>query len=133
MRTILDTGPLVALLNRNDQHHAWSVQAFERLTVPVWACEPVLTEASYLTGKPREILSMVRDGVIRIGLAVEEQADAIAKLLVRYAGRMDLADACVVRMSEMTRNCRVFTTDHGDFSVYRRNGRDVIPVIVPER
>jgi predicted nucleic acid-binding protein len=133
VRTILDTGPLVALLNRNDQHHAWSVQAFERLTLPLWACEPVLTEASYLTGRPREILAMVRDGEIRIGLAVEELAVAIAKLLARYPERMDLVDACVVRMSEMARDSRVFTTDHGDFSVYRRNGRDVIPLIAPER
>jgi len=131
LRTILDTGPLVALLNRNDQHHAWTLQALERLSVPLWTCEPVLTEGAYLTGRPAEVLGMVRDGALRIGLSIDAETDAIIKLLTRYRGRMDLADACIVRMSELTRNCRVFTTDRADFSVYRRNGRDVIPLIAP--
>jgi predicted nucleic acid-binding protein len=56
------------------------------------------------------------------------------RLLKKYADRqMDLADACIVRMSELTRDCRVITLDRNDFEVYRRNGRDVIPLIVPPR
>ena len=132
MKTILDTGPLVALLNRADQHHAWTLQALERLSLPLWTCEPVLTEASHLTGRGREILHMLADGQIRIGLELEDQADAVGRLLTRYAGAMDLADACIVRMSELTAKCQVFTTDRRDFRIYRRNGREVIPLLAPK-
>lgn len=132
MKTILDTGPLVALLNRADQHHEWTLAALERLELPLWTCEAVLTEAAHLTGQGGAILDMVSDGKLRIGLAIEEEAAAIAALLKRYRGRMDLADACVVRLTELTRPCRVFTLDRRDFSTYRRNGREVIPLLAPE-
>lgn len=131
MKTILDTGPLVALLNRRDRHHAWTVAALERVALPLWTCEAVLTEAAHLTGAPKAILDMVSTGALCIGLEVDDQAEAIASLLGRYGDRMDLADACVVRMAELTRQCRVFTLDRRDFSVYRRNGRDVIPLLAP--
>ena len=131
MKTILDSGPLVALLNRRDQHHAWAVAAMERVALPLWTCEPVLTEAAHLTGAPKAILEMVSTRALRVGLELEDQAEAIAKLLGRYGDRMDLVDACVVRMAELSRQCRVFTLDRRDFSVYRRNGRDVIPLLAP--
>jgi len=133
VKTILDTGPLVALFNRDDAHHAWTLEALSRMELPLWTCEPVLTEAAYLTGKGKEILRMVSDGKLRIGLELEDQADAIAALMSRYPERMDLADACVVRMSELNKQCRVFTLDRRDFSIYRRNGREVIPLLAPER
>lgn len=131
MKTIVDTGPLVALMNRADRHHAWTLSALESLEAPLWTCEPVLTEAAYLTGRGRAILDMVSSGFLRIGLEIEDQADGIESLLARYGKRMDLADACVVRMSEITRQCRVFTLDRRDFSVYRRNGRNVVPLLAP--
>lgn len=133
MKTILDTGPLVALMNRRDRFHEWTLQAWDGLAAPLWTCEPVLTEAAYLTRKPEAILGMVHDGAVRIGLEIEDQADGISALIARYGARMDLADACVVRMSELTRRCQVFTLDRSDFSVFRRNGRDVIPLLAPGR
>ena len=132
MRIILDTGPLVALLNRRDRHHAWTLRALEAVPPPLWTCEPVLTEAAHLTGAGPQILEMVASGALRIGLDLEAQAPGVAALLRRWGGRMDLADACVARMSELTRRCRVFTLDRRDFSVYRRNGRDVIPLFTPD-
>jgi uncharacterized protein len=132
VRTILDTGPLVALLNRRDRYHSWATRAFGRVTPPLWTCEPVLTEAAHLTGAGREIMEMVSAGALRIGLEIEDQADAIAVLLGRYEEEMDLADACIVRMSELTRSCRVFTLDRRGFSFFRRNGRDVIPLLAPD-
>jgi predicted nucleic acid-binding protein len=75
---------------------------------------------------------MVSSGFLRIALEIEDQADGIESLLARYGKRMDLADACVVRMSELTRQCRVFTLDRRDFAVYRRNGRNVIPLLAPD-
>lgn len=131
MRAILDSGPLVALLNREDRHHAWAQEAFARVQPPLWTCEPVLTEVAHLTGQARELLDMVAEQRLKIGLDLEEQAAATGALLARYGKRMDLADACVVRMSELTKRCVVMTLDRRDFSVYRRNGRDVIPILAP--
>ncbi|MBI2327102.1 pilus assembly protein [Candidatus Curtissbacteria bacterium] len=131
MKTILDTGPLVALINLQDNYHNWTLQILERLSPPLWTCEAVITEASYLTGKGQAILSMLSEGNLQIGLSLAEQSEAVAKLLAHYKDRMDLADACLVRMSELFRNCQVFTLDKRDFSFYRRNGREVIPLLAP--
>ena len=132
MRIVLDTGPLVALMNARDRHHEWARSVFAEISPPFFTCEPVLTEAAHLTGKGSRILSLVARGVLRIGLRVQDQADEIAALLERYAPRMDLADACVVRMTEFRRRSQVLTLDRKDFIVYRRNGRDVIPLLAPD-
>lgn len=131
MKTIIDTGPLVALLNRSDRHHAWTVAVLARIAPPLWTCEAVLTEAAYLTGAGEALLEMVATGVLKIGLELEDQAEAVAKLLHRYGERMDLADACVVRMAELNRRSQVFTLDRRDFSIYRRNGRETIALLAP--
>jgi predicted nucleic acid-binding protein len=132
MKVILDTGPLVAFLNRDDAHHEWATENLRRLPGPLWTCEPVLTEASHLSRRGETVLEMLLEGAFRVGLELETQSDAILKLLNRYSGQMDLADACVVRMTEIFRDSQVFTLDRTDFAIYRRNGRDVIPVIVPQ-
>lgn len=131
MTIILDTGPLVAFFNASDRHHRWALDALSRIVPPLWTCEPVLTEAAHLTGKGQDIVAMLADGTLRVGFELEDQADAVARLLVRYGRRMDLADACVVRMSELRKSCRVFTLDRRDFSYYRRNGREIIPLLTP--
>lgn len=133
MRTLLDTGPLVALLNARDRYHQWTLDALAGMSLPLWTCEPVLTEAAYLTAQGEAILEMVASRQLRIGLDLSEQAAEVAGLLKRYGGRMDLADACIVRMSELTKRCQVFTLDRRDFSVYRRNGREQIPLLAPRR
>ena len=131
MRLIVDTGPLVALLNRRDTLHRWAQEVLAEHPPPIWTCEPVLAEVAYLSARPREVIAMVSEGAIRIGLTVEQQAPSLDRLLQKYAGRMDLADACVVRLSELFRDCLVATTDRQDFRVYRRNGREIIPLVVP--
>lgn len=131
MRTIADTGPLVALLNRRDAFHGWVSDTLKALTAPFLACEPVPTETAYLTGKPAALLEMLDGGGIQSGLRVDEENHGIRRLLSRYGVRMSLADACVVRMSETIRGSRVLTLDRTDFAVYRRNGREVIPIIAP--
>ena len=118
-------------MNRRDRWHDWAVEAFGALEVPLWTCEAVLTEAAYLTGRPRALIERVAAGALRIGLDAEREAAGIEKLLARYGPRMDFADACVVRMSEIHRQSKVMTIDRRDFSVYRRNGREVIPLIAP--
>jgi hypothetical protein len=75
---------------------------------------------------------MIQAGEIVLAFDLASQASSVLALLRKHADRdMDLADACIVRMTELVRDCRVVTLDRADFSVYRRNGRDLIPLIAP--
>ena len=132
MKVILDTGPLIALLNHRDARHDWAVEVMGQFEPPLWTCEAVLAEAAHLTGEPAKIMARVASGALRIGLEIEENAEHLQRLLMRYENRMDLADACIVRMSEIFNDCKVLTLDRKDFSIYRRLGRGVIPIIAPE-
>jgi uncharacterized protein len=132
---LLDTGPLVAWLCRGDRWHRWAADTFATIAPPFVTCEPVLTEACFLYaregGDPGRLLAAVEAGHIRIGLAIEQEAAAIAALLAKYSDApMSLADACVVRLSEVLRDSRVLTLDR-HFTRYRRFGRSVIPLICP--
>jgi predicted nucleic acid-binding protein len=118
-------------MNRRDRWHAWASEALGAIAPPLWTCEAVLTEAAHLTGRPAEIVAKVASGVLRIGLHAGQDAERLERLLTQYAPRMDFADACVVRMSERFTASKVLTLDQRDFGVYRRNGRDVIPLIAP--
>lgn len=132
MKNILDAGPLVALLNRHDAHHRWARGVLEHLGPPFYSCPEAIAEAAALTGQPAAIVEMIEAGEIILCFDLAEQAAGVLSLLKKYADlHMDLADACIVRMSELIRDSQVVTLDRTDFAVYRRNGRDLIPVIVP--
>jgi predicted nucleic acid-binding protein len=103
----------------------------------MYTCEPVLTEACYLlatlAGGSQSVLKMLETGAMRINLHVENELTPIKTLMARYRNvAMSLADACLVRMSELHGAGVVLTLD-SDFIIYRRHGRQVIPVILPKR
>jgi uncharacterized protein len=132
---IVDTGPLVALLNARDEHHSWARSAMEAIEPPMLSCEPVLTEACYLVrklrGGPEAVLDLVTRGVLDVGFRVDAELLALRTMVARHASvPMSLADACLVRMAEMHPRARVLTLDT-DFRVYRRGGRLAIPLIAP--
>jgi len=132
---IVDAGPVVAWLNRDDEHHLWAKEQFGRLKAPLLSCESVLSEASLLLqrggGDASAIPALVRRGVFQIALAIQDEAAALEKLMQRYHDvPMSLADACLVRMSELRDHSMVFTLD-SDFRIYRRHGRLVIPTLLP--
>lgn len=134
---IVDTGPLVALLNGKDTHHAWVVQQLREIQPPMLTCEAVLAEASYLTrqavGARAALIEMLAEGFLNIGIAVADQHSALLAMIRRYADvPMSLADACLVRLCEMHPQSPVLTLD-SDFTVYRKNGRHVIEVLCPLR
>jgi predicted nucleic acid-binding protein len=132
MKNILDAGPLIAALNRRDEYHRWACEILERLGPPFYSCPEAMAEAAAMTGQPAAIMEMIQSEEIILAFDLSEQAAGVLSLLKKYAGRdMDLADACIVRMTELMRDCRVVTLDRLDFAVYRRNGRDLIPVIAP--
>jgi uncharacterized protein len=135
---LLDTGPLVAFFDRSDGDHEWAREQWSQAPVPMLTCEAVLAEAAYLlrehAGLPTgKILVLFERQVISVPFSLKANADPVERLLEKYHDQgMQLADACLVRMSELKRDCRVFTLDKQDFQVYRRFERQVIPLIAPE-
>jgi len=133
---LLDTGPLVSFLASGLRHHAWTVEQWKHLRPPLLTCEPVLTEAAFLLkreGRQADALfALLERGVIRVALAIEEEQAGLRALMNRYRNRpMSLADACLVRLSEIHSLSEVFTLD-SDFRIYRRYGNKVIPVLIPD-
>ena len=134
-RVIVDTGPLVAYVNRRDRWHRWVADQMAALHPPLVTCEAVLTEACFLIqragGRPADLVRKIAQGSLEIGIDLQEDASGIQSLMQRYADTpMSQADACLVRLSERISDCRLFTLDT-DFEHYRRNGRQVIPLLHP--
>ena len=134
-RVLLDTGPLVAFLDRRDRYHTWARAQWAEIEPPLLTCEAVVTEACFLVrdlpGGGTTVVDLVTRGVVRIGYDLQVDAAPTAKLLARYASvPMALADACLVRMAERQPGSRVLTLDR-DFRVYRMLGRRVIPTAMP--
>lgn len=134
-QVIVDTGPLVALLNRNDNAHTWVVQQLRDIQPPMLTCESVLAETTYLTrqmpGARAALIEMLGEGFLNIGMAVADHHSALLAMIRRYGDvPMSLADACLVRLAELYPQSPVLTLD-SDFSIYRKNGRQVIAVLKP--
>ncbi len=132
---VLDTGPLVALLDSRDQYHVWTRNLFSDIEPPLLTCDAVLSEACFLVrkrlGNAEPILKLVEIGVVRLAFSLDENWREVSSLMRRFNDvPMSLADACLVRMSELVENCTVLTLD-ADFHIYRRLGRKSIPLLIP--
>lgn len=135
-KVLLDTGPLVAYLNAKDQYHEWSVTQFASMTPPLFTCEAVLSESCFLLqhyeNGVRNVLKLLERQLLIVDFQLIDELEAIKVLLEKYHNiPMSLADACLVRMTEITSDSIVFTLD-SDFRVYRKNKRMVIPTIMPD-
>ena len=131
MRAIADTGFLVAFANRRDFHFAWAFALAEQVHEPLLTCEAVLAEAAFHLQDTALVLGLLDKGLIRLAFDMESHRAELAKLARRYADRKpDLADQCLIRMSELNPDYPVITVD-GDFRIYRRNRREVIPLVMP--
>jgi len=136
-RVILDTGPLVAGINRRDRFHSWARERLGEIGPPMLTCEAVLAEACFLLedapGGNAAVLALVDRGVLRVEFRASEHVKPLAALISKYADiPMSLADACLVKMTELHENCVVMTLDR-DFQVYRRHGRQTIPILMPPK
>ena len=132
MKGIADTGFLVAFANRDDSYHEWSVNIAGRVTEPLLTFEPVLAETAFHLHNVPLVLAMIRDGLIALAFDCQDHLPQLTALANRYANRQpDLADLCLIRMSELYPRHSVITVDHEDFRIYRRNKREVIPLICP--
>jgi predicted nucleic acid-binding protein len=132
MILISDSGFLIALIDRLDSFHSWALRLVESLEPPFMVCEAVCAEVAAVLGTPNPLLQMLECGDLVLGFELKKEVGAIRKLTSKYHDRgMDLADACVVRMSEMHPVCKVLTVDRRDFAVYRRFGNRPIPCLFP--
>ena len=132
---IVDTGPLVAYFNGRDKWHGWAVEQMKTFAPPLLTCESVITEACFLIhragGEAAMLMRALHQGVLAIGLTMQQEATALEALLSRYHETpMSLADACLVRLAEKHADSRIFTLD-SDFQHYRRNRRQLIPLLYP--
>ena len=123
-KVLVDTGPLVAVLDPSDQHHASCVAALRQIKVPLITVWPVVTEASHLLSFSHAaqdaLLELIADGTIAIEPLTADDIPRLRELSSKYGDLpMDLADAAVVRVAERLKLRTIFTTDQRDFSVYR--------------
>ena len=131
MKPIADTGLLVGFFDPADQHHAWAKECFHELHTTLATCEAVQAETEYLVpGSGSSLMEMVRRGTLQIVALLPAEADALASLMKRYP-KMQFADACVIRLSEMLADAVVYTTDKRDFAIYRRRRNEPIKTVTP--
>jgi predicted nucleic acid-binding protein len=133
VREIADAGLIVAYLGGNDPYHEWALEVFPP-NAPFYTCDIILGEAASFFADPVAVLALVARGdlILDPAFVLVDELPRILALATKYADHpMDLADACLVRMSELSRHCRVWTTDRADFSAYRRHGREPIPCEFP--
>jgi predicted nucleic acid-binding protein len=134
-RVIIDTGPIVAFLVNEEAQHRWATEQFQRLSAPFLTCEAVLTESFFLVrklpGGTAKFFTLLNSGLLEIDFSMIMEAAALEKLVHRYANvPMSLADACLVRLAKLHSGAAVFTLDQ-DFRIYRKDGRQPIPLLMP--
>ncbi len=134
MKTICDTGPLLAYLNKNDPFHEWAVRQMQRIAPPLVTCDAVLTEAAYFLREDKlsvdPLFALMEREALVIDFDSTKYWERLRKLMDRFR-QMDFADACIVAMTERWDRCQVLTLDKRDFSVYRRHDRQVICFVAP--
>jgi predicted nucleic acid-binding protein len=132
VKGIADTGFLVAFANINDKHHQWAAQLAPRVTPPLLTCEAVIAETAFHLGSSAVALAMINEGLVTLAFDCRENLVQLARLADRYADQKpDIADLCLVRMSELFPRHAVITIDRTDFQIYRRNKREAIPLVCP--
>jgi predicted nucleic acid-binding protein len=132
LKAIADTGFLVAVANRRDQYHDWAVDLLSVLQTPLLTCEAVLSETAFYLGSSRTALLMVESGMVRLAMSAEREWSELLRLAEQFDDQQpDLADLCVIRLSEIYPSHKVLKVDSLDFQVYRRNNLELIPLECP--
>ena len=132
---LLDTGPLVAFLNRRDKFHDWTLEHWGQIQPSMLTCEAVVSEACFLlagtdTGVDA-VMQMIQRKIIAVAFHLADHIQQVKSLLLKYRSvHMSLADACLIRMSELHPQSLIFTLD-SDFNLYRKDRRRIIPTIMP--
>lgn len=136
MTPIVDTGPLISLFDRSDQHHRWATEVFSELHGPLVSCEAVVAEALFLCARnrvgARPLYALLQSGMLRVVSVPAEAPESVVRLLQQYASvPMSLADACVLHLHETLDRSVVLTCD-SDFRIYRRSRGRAVNALVPD-
>lgn len=135
-RIVVDAGPLVALLDSRDQHHARVHEIMHTLPAPMYTVEAVLSETAFRLAHggvdPARVLDLILAKALKIDFQAAKESAILAAMMRRYKNvPMSFADACLVRLTELHAQSVVLTLD-SDFTIYRRNGRQVVPTLMPQ-
>jgi uncharacterized protein len=135
---LIDTGAILALLDRSDRWHEQCVNAFRQLRLPLLTTEAVLTEVFHLVGDSRTEMeaawNFVRSGSLVLGAIEHEELPQVQALMSRYWDRhMDFADATLVHLARRERLFVILTIDHADFATYRIEGKRSFKVLPVQR
>jgi uncharacterized protein len=125
---LIDTGAVLALLDRSDRWHWPCVEAYNNTDLPLLTTEAVLAEVFHLTYRNLRDLTgvwrLLRSGAIRMASITHEELPQIQRLMDDYADRpMDFADATLVHLAARESISLILTVDHDDFETYRIGGR----------
>ena len=122
----------MAFANANDKYHAWATEIAAGVTEPLLTCEAILAETAFHLESTSVVLAMVSEGLVTLAIDCRDHLVQLTRLADRYADRKpDLADLCLVRMSELFPKHSVITIDRADFRIFRRNKREAIPILCP--
>jgi len=135
-QVILDTGPLVAAINQQDTYHQWTVEQLKQIRPPLLTCEAVISEACFLLRSHshgvRAVFEWLCNSTIQLPFCLNKETEAVQQLITKYADvPISLADACLVRMSEIYPKHLILTLD-SDFRIYRKHGKKIIKTIMPD-
>jgi predicted nucleic acid-binding protein len=136
-KLLIDTGPLVQSVISGSRHFESVIEIWGNSVPPALTVEAVVSEACFLLDREKvpidDLFDFFRRGILKIGMHLDDHLEDVRALLRRYQNRpMSLADACLVRLSELNPEHKLLTFD-SDFQVYRRHGNKVIPIIDPSR
>ena len=133
---IVDAGPLVAAFNRRDLYHRWTAAQLKQHPGPLLTCDAVLSEAFHLLGRvpqgPARLLAVLDSGAVQVALNLGAEWPGVSRLMRKYADMpISLADACLVRLSELYPDHPVLTFD-GHFRILRGRRNAIVPVVMPD-
>jgi len=133
---LLDTGVIVALLDRSEQNHEKCLLSVESVTQPLVTCEAVIAESCYLlrdvAGASEAILENVEKGVFQIPFSITRQAGSVRRIIRRYRDQqIDFADACLIRLAEELDTGEILTLD-SDFHIYRWKKNKAFQFLIPK-
>jgi uncharacterized protein len=131
---LIDTGAILALLDRDDEWHNACHEAFNATPLPLLTTEAVLTEAFHLTsrdlGDIRGLWTLLSSGSLRLAVITHEELSEIHSLMAKYRDRpMDFADATLVHLAARESLSLILTIDHDDFETYRIGGRKKFTIL----
>ncbi len=136
MTTLLDTGPLVALLSKRDKNHAWAVAILDGIHHDIHTCDAVFCEAYHILKKERGGVQRLKNVFRRrpdwrFSFSMQDEREAVLDLMDTYADLpMDFADACLTRQYQQFHDGRILTSD-SDFTIYRDADGNPLRLLAP--